>query len=324
MKKFVVFILIAVLSIECAACGIPIVQKPKESTVITTHEESTVTEAEASQRPATVSDLASELSAILSENQENGRFVIDNTENSIIVNGMVNGVDSFVENLISNPDYYAKDWKDITSSINLYESLKSYVEYSGFEYIDIIQNVVGENTETVYVTYTNGKITYNILDEIPKTVWYGEGMYKVGKDIQAGEYFIKQEGKYSAYMAVYSDSTGNSILENENFDTFHYITIEDGQYFEVTRGKFTSSDDLKLTYDPYNLVEGMYKVGVDIPAGEYYLECVSDYSAYECVYDNSFSNRNIKTNDNFNSTKYITVNDGDYLLLARCIAKLVE
>lgn len=325
MKKIVAIILIVLLSFECVACGSYVEQKPTASVPDTTYEESTTIETEESKhKPATVSELASELSDLFSsEKTDEQTILIDNTEDGIIVNDVVD-LDSYVETLIRYPDYLAEDWNSLLGSINLYEAFKDYVEKRGFYNINIIQNVVGKNTGTIYATYTNGVITYNILDEIPKTEWYAAGMYKVGVDIPAGEYFIQKEGTLSAYMAVYSDSTGDSILENENFNTFHFITVEDGQYFEVSRGKFTSVDNISLTYDPQNLTEGMYRVGIDIPAGEYRLECTSSYSGYVCVYPTSRSDRRIKTNDNFENNKYITVSEGEYLLLSRCVGALVE
>lgn len=324
MKKIVAIILIILLSFECIACGSPVEQKPKDSATDTTYEASTTIATEESKhKPATVSELAAELSDLLSEEQDGGEILIDNTEDSIILNGVVD-LDSFVEDMIRYPDVFAEDWNSLLGSINLYVTINNYVGILGFHNINIIQNVVGKNTGTIYATYTNGDITYNILDEIPKTEWHVAGMYKVGVDIPAGEYFIQKEGTLSAYMAVYSDSTGDSILENENFNTFHFITVEDGQYFEVSRGKFTSVDNISLTYDPQNLTEGMYRVGIDIPAGEYRLECTSSSSGYVCVYPTSRSDRRIKTNDNFENNKYITVSDGEYLLLSRCTGALVE
>lgn len=69
--------------------------------------------------------------------------------------------------------------------------------------------------------------------------------------------------------------------------------------------------------------EGMYLVGKDIPAGTYLLTATSDYSAYyERCKDASGEFESIITNGNFNTTEYITVNDGEYLKLNRCGAVL--
>lgn len=159
----------------------------------------------------------------------------------------------------------------------------------------------------------------------PKNVnWYNADIYKVGVDLAAGEYYlVPTSTTTSAYMAVCSDSNGDDILENDNFDGPTYITVEDGQYFEVTRAKFALASEISTSFDPSNLKEGMYLVGKDIPAGEYLLKANSDRSAYVCVYDNSTVSRNIVTNDNFDGKKYITVRDGEYLEIVRCTGALL-
>lgn len=66
----------------------------------------------------------------------------------------------------------------------------------------------------------------------------GEGMYLVGKDIPAGTYLLTavQEGR-SAYYARLSNASGelDAIIANDNFDTTAYITVNDGEYLELTR-----------------------------------------------------------------------------------------
>ncbi len=55
----------------------------------------------------------------------------------------------------------------------------------------------------------------------------------------------------------------------------------------------------------------MYKVGSDIPAGEYKVEASGD--GYIEVSNNSTHSLNaIATNDYFQGTKYVTVKDGQY------------
>ena len=124
-------------------------------------------------------------------------------------------------------------------------------------------------------------------------------------------------------MAVCSDSNGNDILENDDFDGPAYITVEDGQYFEVVRAKFALASEIKTSFNSAELSDGMYLVGKDIPAGEYLLKANSGMKAYVCVYNNSTANRNIVTNDNFEGKKYVTVNDGEYLELVRCKGALL-
>lgn len=70
--------------------------------------------------------------------------------------------------------------------------------------------------------------------------------------------------------------------------------------------------------------EGMYLVGKDIPAGTYKLTCTdSTWSAYwERSADASGELDSIIANDNFDTTAYVTVQNGEYLTLTRCTGSL--
>lgn len=158
--------------------------------------------------------------------------------------------------------------------------------------------------------------------------YYQEGVYKVGKDIPSGEYLlISYEDQYTGgYMCVSSDSNQNDIIHNELFLTFHYITVENGQYLELTRCGAVSVEEDSLKFESYdNLGPGMYKIGVDIPSGEYKLTADKDaLAAYSCIYDNSTASRKIISNDIINNNAYVTVKHGQYLLLQSCTAALTD
>jgi hypothetical protein len=59
-------------------------------------------------------------------------------------------------------------------------------------------------------------------------------MYKVGRDIKAGEYKVVASGS-TAYYEVDSNSGGGieSIVANDNFQGAKYITVKDGQYIKL-------------------------------------------------------------------------------------------
>ena len=153
---------------------------------------------------------------------------------------------------------------------------------------------------------------------------YAEGMYKAGADIPIGEYYLEAKAGKTAYFCISADSTGKSIIENDNFECHYFIEIEDGDYIELSRCTAVAIEDMEVEFDSNNLTAGMYRVGIDIPAGEYKLTQASDFSAYVCVYDNFSKSRDIIINDNFNNQKYITVKDGQILLLSRCEASIVS
>jgi len=180
---------------------------------------------------------------------------------------------------------------------------------------------IGRNAAAAIVTRMADSSLRKSLTLIPPAKWHTEGMYKVGYDIPAGEYFVTCTSEWGAYLCVSSDSSGSldSIITNDNFDVSKYITLSSGQYFEVTRGKFTLAESAPIP-TPVNGIygEGMYKVGRDIPAGEYLVTCTSEWGAYLCVSsDSSGSLDSIITNDNFDVSKYITLSSGQYFEVVR-------
>ncbi|HDR4708213.1 MULTISPECIES: hypothetical protein [Bacillus] len=148
------------------------------------------------------------------------------------------------------------------------------------------------------------------------------GMYKVGTDLPAGEYFLLAEQGQSAYFAVLKDSTGssNNILQNDNFATFRFLTVEDGQYLQLKRAKMLPATKVeKIPLDGKELIPGMYRVGIDVPAGEYKLVPNDGATGYYSLHANSTVNglKNIISNDNFKEERYLTIQEGQYLKLNR-------
>lgn len=145
---------------------------------------------------------------------------------------------------------------------------------------------------------------------------FKEGMYKVGADLAAGEYYLTADNG-SAYFQVTKDSSGEfeSIITNDNFSTNRYITVKDGQYIDM-KGctAYKPEDAPKLKAENNTYPEGMYKIGTDIPAGEYKINA-EDMGYCEVSTSSTGNMESIVTNDNFSGEKYITIKDGQYLKL---------
>ena len=175
---------------------------------------------------------------------------------------------------------------------------------------------VSDSIVDVYTDiFESAKITDAASDpsaDMPKDFTeYSAGTYKVGTDIPAGEYILYSSDD-SGYFCVSSDSNQADIIFNDNFDYNSIITIYDREYLELSRCSaipFSENPDVDTT------AAGMFKVGTHIPAGEYKLE-TSD-SGYYCIYADS-RHDDIIANDNFEGQNYVTVSDGQYLLLSRC------
>lgn len=72
---------------------------------------------------------------------------------------------------------------------------------------------------------------------------YGPGTYKVGTDIDAGEYKLTAaEEDYHGYYEVKTDSSADGeMVGNSMFETTEYVSVEDGQYLIVKRATFVMS-----------------------------------------------------------------------------------
>lgn len=70
--------------------------------------------------------------------------------------------------------------------------------------------------------------------------------------------------------------------------------------------------------------EGMYKIGTDMPTGEYKLTAEGSSSGYWEVTVSSAADADIVGNDNFSGSTYVAVTDGQYLKLNQCYAEPVS
>lgn len=82
---------------------------------------------------------------------------------------------------------------------------------------------------------TGAKQIYENVNNVSN--YQGSAHYKVGADISPGEYVIESDDGI-AYVAVKSGPVGNvDILENERFEGTTTITVEEGQYLDVSGGR---------------------------------------------------------------------------------------
>lgn len=146
------------------------------------------------------------------------------------------------------------------------------------------------------------------------------GQYQVGKDIPAGEYKVFSDSN-NAYIEVSSDSSGgfDSILFNDNFKTFTYAKLDENQYLKLSNCYAIPVEKAKK-FEDAEIKDGMYKVGVDIPAGEYNI--TASGNGYYEINNTPHDMMNIISNDNFTDNRIVTVQDGQYIKISNAIAKI--
>lgn len=157
-------------------------------------------------------------------------------------------------------------------------------------------------------------------EETPSTVTaHGPGVLKIGTDIPAGEYIIINSSGKNGYFSVNSDANGDDILFNDNFEYNSIVTVYDGEYLELSSALAYQFDEWCSQNNLDTSKEGsMFKVGVNLPAGEYRLDATANRGGYYCIYPDS-RQQDILSNDNFEGQAYVNVSDGQYLVLSNCI-----
>ena len=172
---------------------------------------------------------------------------------------------------------------------------------------------------------TQVKIPVQTPAEIPQKTDSGNydvGQFKVGADIPAGEYLAIGEG----YVELSKDSSGNimSIIFNDNFKGRHYIDAQDGEYIKLVGALklYPVADAPKLEISLDKIPEGHYKIGVDIPAGEYKVTTEGNgyYAVKKSTRDKLFFVTNAFMPES--QSRYVTVSDGQYFQIKNSWAKL--
>lgn len=142
--------------------------------------------------------------------------------------------------------------------------------------------------------------------------YFANGQFKVGVDLPAGEYVAVGTG----YVEVSKASSGNvnDILVNDNIiDARRYVVVNDGEYVKVMSDMklYSLADAPKLNLNYSKLPANQYKVGVDIPAGEY--KILLDAGGYVALTRDTRKNYVGNQYAHNGGQFYATVAEGQYL-----------
>jgi hypothetical protein len=154
------------------------------------------------------------------------------------------------------------------------------------------------------------------------------GMYKVGSEVVAGEYVVEATGN-NGYFQISSDSSGefDSIIVNDNLNKgeFGYVIINDGDYIQLQNCRMYLSDEKTIQpADLEKIPSSTYKIGKDLPAGEYKLTVKQQPAYWERSKNPRDSIYGIIANDNIDNSAYVTVSDGEYFKIMGIEASLVK
>lgn len=150
--------------------------------------------------------------------------------------------------------------------------------------------------------------------EVQKVFYAGN--YTVGEDIPPGEYKLFSDS-IMAYYELSNDGTGNinSIISNDIFNNYTYLTIQEGTFLKL-QGSY-AIEILNIEEPKYKEIykDGMYKVGYDIPAGEYciYKDENQKFGHIEIFSDSIGNFESIISSYIFEDNKTVNLEEGQYI-----------
>ncbi|MBX8938392.1 hypothetical protein [Enterococcus gilvus] len=164
--------------------------------------------------------------------------------------------------------------------------------------------------------------------------------YLVGVEIPEGEYKIIPNGKNETSQAQISlDEEGHRLnilasqtIRNGKTHAF-YFKVKNGQYLYLKSGGTAIPLIHASSYKTMNgkyVHEGQYKVGFDIPAGDYKLVCRPDKknnSGKASITNGPISDKDVdskfETVDTETPSKVITLSKGQYIEIRQCIIESI-
>jgi|GEM_PF-1985505 len=132
-----------------------------------------------------------------------------------------------------NGKYYSEE--DEAGNIVDNENFDSF----GYVYIHGVGNISTQGVLIPIASFAGLGATgaKDIYEKLNDTSGYSSAaMYKVGVDLEPGQYTLESIG--SGYAAVLTGPVGNNdIVDNENFNGRHSVSVQNGQYLSITRAK---------------------------------------------------------------------------------------
>lgn len=186
--------------------------------------------------------------------------------------------------------------------------------------------------ESGYELYISGCKFINTASEHPKAVngKYAPGTYKIGRDIQKGEYIIKKaSGAYGglSFKKSVDPYVQNVASDFKMVDVSVYYTLSKNGYVHITGCELydaASHDMASIGCD--GTTPAMYKVGKDIKAGTYTITPDGSGKSYYAVYKNSTDATDSARIAETRITKAtnVAVSDGEYIWFYKASMKYCQ
>lgn len=149
---------------------------------------------------------------------------------------------------------------------------------------------------------------------------YVTGIYKVGRDIPAGEYIARRNpsAPYAAGLTFRksTDYFSGESLDMRTVDAPTYITLVAGEYVEVAQGSLKPATNQSIAKENSDgsYSSGMYKVGVDIAPGKYMLTPLTSNAMYNIYKDSLYNSDSLlKSATGLKNTVEVKLEKGQYI-----------
>ena len=188
--------------------------------------------------------------------------------------------------------------------------------------------------ESGYELYISGCKFINASIEHPKAVngKYAPGTYKIGRDIQKGEYIVKRIPGSDPYGGLSFKKSVDPYVQNvasdfKMVDVSVYYTLSKDGYVHIKGCELydaASHDMASIGCD--GTTPAMYKVGKDIKAGTYTITPDGSGKSYYAVYKNSTDATDSARIAETRITKAtnVAVSDGEYIWFYRASMKYCQ
>lgn len=164
-------------------------------------------------------------------------------------------------------------------------------------------------------------IQYEFLDYTEFSTYWFDGVFRCGTDFNAGDYYILP---LFGAGAIYEVADTPDDFSWTYYRLLRKIHVTDGEYVNVAHGAImVPADEIDVNnWTKY----GVFLVGKDISAGEYKMETLTDKyqsnlygitgisGAYQ-LNESNIEETPIDSNYLFDSQKYITLENGQYIII---------
>lgn len=198
-------------------------------------------------------------------------------------------------------------------SVEVQEASENTEESEESKDENTVESTVGEDSKD----YSDADVSKSFAD----SYLVSDGKYLVGVDLPAGDYIIYGnnflfDGILTGSYKIYASSAADAKkICSKTVGNWSFISLEDGQYIDLNRCYLY---DISKTDLVNTKTDGEFRVGIDIPAGEYRLRETSSLNCYSVdsgytAYDKTVGFHMVDGQD------YVTVEDGQLLDLTGCV-----